>query len=123
MSVRSDLIAAIKPLIPANIKTIDVPRSLDGLETNKPVLMVYRESVTKAPNKQGAWEHTFSAWVISPNIDTARAEDNLDGTLEDILNGLDQIDWLDWKQAERSTFGDNQAPAYKIALTLLTVKD
>lgn len=123
MSVRSDLMAAIKPLLPANIRTVDVPRNLDGLETNKPVLMAYRDSVTKAANKQGAWLHSFSAWIITPNIDSAKAEDNLDTALENVIHALDQIDWLDWSNAERSTFGDQQAPAYRISLTLTTVKE
>lgn len=120
MSVRSDLAAALKPLLPATIKIIHVPRSLDGLETNRPVVMLYREGITKAPNAIGHHLNDFALWLISPNIDPTRAEDSLDTLLDDVIAALDPLDWVNWSQVERSTFGDNQAPAYKITLQIVT---
>ena len=120
MSVRSDLAAALKPLLPATIKIIHVPRGLDGVETNRPVVMLYREGVTKAPNGQGFYLNDFALWLISPNIDPTRAEDSLDNLLDEVIAALDPLDWVNWSQVERSTFGDNQAPAYKITLQIVT---
>lgn len=120
MSVRSDLAAALKPLLPASIKIIYVPRSLDGIETNRPVCMLYREGMTKAPNGQGFYLNDFALWLISPNIDPNRAEDSLDLLLDQTIEALDVLDWLNWTNVERSTFGDNQAPAFKITLQIVT---
>lgn len=119
MSVRSELAAALKPLLPASIKIIDVPRSIDGIEAKRPVIMLYRESRAKAPNSMGDYFDTFALYVITPGVDTRRSEDALDNTLDQVVDALDQIKWLNWSIAERSVFGDNQAPAYKITLTIV----
>lgn len=123
MSLRSDLAAALQPLLPANTKIVDVPRSLDGIEAKKPVVMLYRDEVSKAPNAQGDYFNSFALWVVSPIINTIRAEDNLDDLLDDVLRALDQVSWLNWSTAERSVFGDNQAPAYKVNLTVISNKE
>jgi hypothetical protein len=118
MSVRSELAAALKPLLPSTVKIIDVPRSLDGLEAKRPVVMLYRESRAKAPNALGDYLDTFSLYVVTPGVDVTRAEDALDNTLDQVIDALDQVKWLNWSTAERSLFGDAQAPAYKITLTI-----
>lgn len=118
MSVRSELAAALKPLLPATIKIIDVPRSVDGIEAKRPVVMLYRESRAKAPNAIGDYFDTFTMYVVTPGIDTRRSEDQLDDTLDQVIAALDDIKWLNWSIAERAVFGDNQAPAYKISLTI-----
>lgn len=118
MSVRSELAAALKPLLPASVKIIDVPRSIDGMEAKRPVVLLYRESRAKAPNAMGDYFDTFALYVVTPGIDVRRSEDALDDTLDSVVDALDQITWLNWSVAERSLFGDNQAPAYKITLTI-----
>lgn len=119
MSVRSELAAALKPLLPASIKIIDVPRSIDGIEARRPVVMLYRESRAKAPNAIGDYFDTFALYVVTPGVDTRRSEDALDDALDAVIIALDDIKWVQWTSAERSLFGDNQAPAYKITLTIV----
>ena len=119
MSVRSELAAALKPLLPATVKIIDVPRSIDGMEAKRPVIVLFRESRAKAPNAMGDYFDTFSLYVVTPGVDVRRSEDALDDTLDSVIDALDQIKWLNWSTAERSLFGDNQAPAYKITLTIV----
>jgi hypothetical protein len=123
MGARAQLAAALKPLLPSQVKLVDVPRSLDGVEANKPVVMLYREKLTKAPNAIGDYLATFALWIITPGIDPKRAEDALDDILDDVILAIDAIDFIQWSTAERSTFGDSQAPAYRIDLTVLTSKD
>jgi hypothetical protein len=118
MSVRSELADALKPLLPATVKIIDVPRSIDGIEAKRPVVMLYRESRAKAPNAIGDYFDTFSMYVVTPGVDVRRSEDALDDTLDSVIDALDQIKWLNWSVAERSLFGENQAPAYKITLQI-----
>ena len=119
MSVRSELAAALKPLLPATVKIIDVPRSIDGMESKRPVVLLYRESRSKAPNAMGDYFDTFALYVVTPGVDVSRSEDALDNTLDQVIDALDQITWLQWTSADRSLFGDNQAPAYKITLTIV----
>lgn len=118
MSVRSELAAELKPLLPATVKIIDVPRSIDGIEAKRPVVMLYRESREKAPNGMGDYFDTFTMYVVTPGVDVTRAEDALDDTLDSVIDALDRIKWLNWSVAERSLFGENQAPAYKITLQI-----
>lgn len=118
MSVRSELAAALKPLLPASMKIIDVPRSIDGIEAKRPVIVLYRESRAKAPNAMGDYFDTFALYVITPGVDVRRSEDALDDSLDAVVDALDAIKWVNWSIAERSLFGDNQAPAYKITLTI-----
>ena len=123
MSVRSQVADAIRPLLPQNMRITDVPRSLDGVDPNRPVVLLYRDRLEKAPNAQGAYFSTISLWIITPNIDTVRAEDALDSALDDVIAALDQLVWANWKTAERSIFGDAQAPAYRIDLQVATTKE
>lgn len=123
MSIRSDLVAALKPLLPARIKFVDSPRSLDGLEAKTPVVQVYRETLAKAPNAQGTYLNTFALWIISPGVDVPRAEDTLDDLLDQVVVALDQVKWLNWTTADRSVYGDAEKPAYKINLTILSDKE
>lgn len=123
MSVRSEVADALRPLLPTNMRIIDVPRSLDGLDANRPVVLLYRDRLEKAPNAQGAYFSTVSLWVITPNIDTLRAEDALDTALDEVIAALDTIVWANWRTAERSIFGDAQAPAYRIDLQVATTKE
>lgn len=123
MSVRSQVADALRPLLPTNMRIIDVPRSLDGIDANKPVVLLYRDRLEKAPNAQGAYFSTITLWIITPNIDTARAEDALDNALDTVIAALDTLVWANWRTAERSIFGDAQAPAYRIDLQVATTKE
>ena len=105
------------------MRVIYVPRSLDGVETNRPVLMLYRNQLAKAPNAQGQYLNTLSLWIVSTLIDPNRAEDDLDEALDAVIGAIDALSWVNWKTAERSTFGDAQAPAYRIDLTVATNKE
>lgn len=118
MGSRSDLADALKPLLPAAYKIVDVPRSLDGLEAKRPVVLLYRESREKAPNALGDYIDTFSLYVVSPIINPVKGEDVLDDALDAVIDALDTISWLNWTTAERSLFGDAMAPAYKVTISI-----
>jgi hypothetical protein len=105
------------------MRVIDVPRSLDGMEANRPVVLLYRDRLEKAPNAQGAYLSTISLWIITPKIDTIKGEDELDAALDIVVAALDTILWANWRTAERSIFGDAQAPAYRIDLQVATTKE
>lgn len=120
MTLRADIAAALAAALPNNIKIIDNPRSLDGMEANRPVVQLYRTSLEKAPNALGVYIHTFTIWLISPNVDPRRSDDNLDQYLDDLLPALDAMGNIKWSSATRSVYGDAQAAAYEITATVLT---
>jgi hypothetical protein len=120
MSLRSQIAAELAAALPSNIKIIDNPRSIDGMEAKRPVVQLYRSRLSKAANAIGTYQHSFSIWLISPNIDPRRSDDNLDEYLEILLPALSSIQYLNWTEAVRSVYGDAQAPAYEITATVLT---
>lgn len=122
MSIRSDFATALKGILPSSIRIIDIPKSLDGLEANRPVVMLYREQMTKAVNAQGTYLNQFAVWIVTQYVDPARSEDSLDSVLDQVIDAIDDLDWMNWSVAERSTFGDQQAPAYKITVTVISNK-
>lgn len=119
-TLRAQLASELKALLPNTVKIVDVPRGLDGIEAKRPVVMLYRTSVQKAPNGIGSFFNTFSLWIVSPNIDPKRSEDQLDEMLDVVLAALFEVSWLKWSTATRSTFGDQQAPAYEITLEVIS---
>ena len=119
-TLRSQLADELRSALPATVKIVDVPRGIDGIESKRPLILLYRSAVAKAPNAIGTFFNTFSLWIISPNIDPKRSEDQLDEMLDEVLAALTSIGWLNWSQAVRSTFGEQQAPAYEISLTVLS---
>lgn len=123
MTVRSDLATDLKALLPTNYKFVQVPRSLDNIEAGRPVVMIYRDRLEKAPNAQGVYFSTISVWIITPHVDEDRAEDALDASLDVVIAALDAVSYVNWKSAERSTFGDAQAPAYRVELQVATNKE
>lgn len=123
MNTRKAVAAALKPMLPSRVKLIDVPRSIDGLEVNKPVVLLYREKRSKAPNAIGDYQDTLALWVITPGVDPARAEDALDDILDDVILAVDSVKQIQWTSADRSIFGDSQAPAYRIELTVIANKE
>lgn len=120
MTLRAEIAALLEAALPSNIKIVDNPRSLDGVEAKRPVVQLYRQSLEKAPNAVGTYVHTFAIWLISPNIDPRRSDDNLDEYLDLLLPALDSIPSLRWTTAARSVYGDQQAAAYEITATVLT---
>lgn len=123
MTVRSELATALKAVLPFDYKFVQVPRSLDNIEPGRPVVMIYRDRLEKAPNAQGVYFSTLSLWIVTPHVDETRAEDDLDEILDEVIAALDSVSWVNWKTAERSTFGDAQAPAYRVELQVATNKE
>jgi hypothetical protein len=120
MTLRAQIATELAAVLPSNIKIVDNPRSLDGVEAKRPVVQLYRSRLSKAANALGTYQHTFSIWLVSPNIDPRRSDDTLDEYLDILLPALGTIQYLNWTDAVRSVYGDQQAPAYEITATVLT---
>jgi hypothetical protein len=120
MTLRAQIATALAANLPANVKIIDNPRSLDGVEAKRPVVQLYRTRLAKAPNALGTLQHTFAIWLISPNVDPRKSDDNLDEYLDVVLDAINAIQYVTWTDAVRSVYGDQQAPAYEITANVIT---
>lgn len=121
MNSRKAFAAAIRKQLGRRYKVIDHPRNLDAVETKRPVVMLIRTEMKPAANAQGAYLNEIAVWIIEPK--TIDAEDALDDALEDVILALDAFPGVLWTSAERSTYGDDEQPAYRIQTTTVSTKE
>ncbi|MGG7509434.1 hypothetical protein [Plantibacter sp. YIM 135249] len=111
--------------LPKRYKIVDNPRSIDALERGRPVVQLIQTTVSHAPNAQGSYLCKFAIWVIEPKL--IDPEDDLDAALAEVITALDQLAFLSWETAERSTYGGGPEttgnPAYRIDATVIATKE
>lgn len=120
MNARKGLAAALAKKLGRRYKVIPQPRTIDAIEAGKPVVMVIRTDVAPAANAQGSYLNELAVWVIDPS---AVDEDALDDALDAVILAIDSYPFVIWTKAERSTYGDNEYNAYRIATTALSQKE
>lgn len=76
------------------------------------------EKLREAPI--GQLRHEVILAVFVPNRDLARAEDELDVAITEIIAALDGHPTLNWTEAEKVVTPDGQFPGWEITLTVLT---
>lgn len=117
--VVSDALAAQLP--PRKYKIVPTARSLDQLEAHRPVVMVVRREIADAAtNPMGDYQETIDLWVVEPSI---ASEDRLDDALDDVLEAVERIPFIAFTRAERSIFGDQESPAWRLEVTTYTHKE
>jgi hypothetical protein len=120
---RQQLAAALALLLPADIMIMPAPTSLDPLgNALAAALVLHRKSIKPAPASQGGYLEDFDLWVVVEGIDPDLTETALDAATDLVVEALDGITWLGWTAAERDQF-DEQKPAYRIALSIASVKE
>lgn len=126
MSARTQLAAALKPLLPKAWKIIPYADQVDDQNT----IVVILNQTRIAPNPAAPIAShvvTCEALIVSPERDPAKAETALDDAVDDFLFALDAIDSVLWADAEKVGFGsDSQGDptntAYRLNLTIHTAK-
>lgn len=122
MGVRKTIADALgKELNARRYKIVPTARNLDQLEAKRPAVMIVRRQITDAPtNPMGDYEETLDLWVIEPS---EASEDRLDDALDDVLEAVERIPFLRFTTAERSVFGDQEYPAWRLEVTTYTNKE
>lgn len=120
-SLRQDLDAALKPVLPTKWKLYGYADEIDP--PLHPVVMIRQSKVERSPAApSGIWQHTIAVFVMVPQTDPERAEDALDNALDTLIECIEDLSFpgLTWTGAERVTAGN--LPAYEISLTITTAR-
>lgn len=121
MGTRAELAGALRGILPATVAVIAQPAALANLAPGVTyALMLVRRRVEPGPT-MGTYAETFDVLVLEPSQDEARAEDNLDDHLSEVLEILEPLKWAAFRSAERETYADSW-PAYRIELQITTTK-
>jgi alcohol dehydrogenase YqhD (iron-dependent ADH family) len=100
VSLRSDIAEVLKAELPAEYHVMAYLKTLDN--TSRPVVMIHRSEVTKAPMHH--LDHAVTLHVLVPETLGEEAEDAADKALESVLRLVEQMNNLDWTKAERASY-------------------
>jgi hypothetical protein len=114
VSLRSDIADVLTAELPADYAVMAYVKSLDN--TSRPVVMVHRSKITKAP--LGHLDHAVTLHVLVPETLGEAAEDAADKALETVLALVERMDRLDWTGADRAPY--ENFTGWEITLTATT---
>lgn len=120
-SARVEVAALLATAVPDGWDVDDHVHDLDGLEPDRPRVMVGTTNVAPGP-ALGLRAATLRLVLVEPTTDPGDADDALESRLEVLLNILDTLPLVAWTDAERATFADTW-PAYQITLNVATTKE
>ena len=118
MSVRADLAAALKPLLPRRWKIVDTSSNLDRLSI--PVVMLKQlelEPAPRAPRSQVLVSYVVT--IIDPHEGVENADAALDDGVIDLFRALQSIPFTNPTKATKVTFQDKYL-AYDLTVEVVT---
>jgi hypothetical protein len=122
VSVRTELVALLTPLLPTNWRIVPTNQNLDTLD--RTVMQLKQQSLRPLPAAPNArLEVTYIATVISRHTDIVKAELELDESVLTFISALDALDAVLWSDATKVMANDDKNLAYDITLTIHTEKD
>ena len=110
MSARTQLAAALRAALPGYrlIAAADTP---DRVE--RPTLLLWQGTVTRAEQiSHDRLQVDLVLWLLVGNESPEAAEAALEKGLDDVIEALRPLTWVDWPNAERLTFGEPDGPSY-----------
>lgn len=117
MSLRSDIADVLKAELPAGkYRVLPYMRELDNSAAR--VVMVHRKKIARNRDRHALIDHDVVIHALVPETLGEAAEDAADACVDDVLGVLQQIDNLDWSEAERSTY--TNFVGYEITVTATT---
>lgn len=116
-TVRRDVVALLKPLLPRTWKLVPYGTNLDALGT-APVVMLLLDSIVRSPTAPMSQRLVrFNLQVIEPKVDPATREDALDDKLLILLEKIDLLPVpIRFLEAKRGMTPDQTNVAYDISL-------
>lgn len=105
--------------LPSEWRQIQEQRIPATIERTTVILKHARvEKLREAPI--GHLRHEVILAVFVPNRDLARAEDELDVAITEIIASIDGHSTLNWTEAQKIVTPDGQFPGWELTLTVLT---
>lgn len=121
MTVRSDLAALLKPLLPKTWKI--VPFAEDYTVGTHHVVMLVPQTITRAPEApMGVLRHTYNVIVIEPKTDPEKAEDSLDDAVGQLLHAIEVTPGIGFSEATRTVWNDSN-PSWDISMSVYSQKE
>jgi len=117
-TVRSDLADLLTPKLPADWKIIPNQTVPETLHTVTVVLKHYKlEKLPEAPQRH--LSNSFTLTVASPLTTIAKAEDDLDDAVLELVTTIDTLSSVDWTDATKVLVNDSYI-GWDISLTVIT---
>lgn len=119
---RAELVAALEAALPDDVKVEGYSRlNLSSLKV--PHVLVKLEEVVPEPSAPQAYRrYSLELILVVQLTETPAADDLLDGLLEDVLYGLEQLETTGFESARRSVFEGTQTPAYAVRCYMICPK-
>lgn len=116
-----NVLAELLAPVTAGMKTI---RSYAGLERLEQPVMIIKQNRIEPHPALPTNSHLigFVVTIASPYADVDRAEDQLDGLVNDLIHAIDDTDSIMWTSADRTQVQD-QFHAYDINVQLISKKE
>jgi hypothetical protein len=118
LTTREQLAAQLRPLLPKAWKLIPYSRNLDVLSQTA---VMFHATAIRPTAIQGVIEVDYTVSVISPKVDTDRAQTDLDDDVLEVIHALDTLDWLLFREATPTVVQDNLS--WDITITVNTNKE
>lgn len=116
-SVRDSLVDELRRILGSSVHVIPYQDNVDALDRR--TVMVKQTTIARLPESPaGQLRVDYVLTFISPNVDPAKAERDLDQWVPQTLADL-RVSWLAWTSAEKVLF-DPQNLAYDVAAFVLT---
>ncbi len=106
MTSRTQLVDDLKAALPSKYRVVGFNSALDAVKA--PTVMVWQSKIER-PEQFGLHGLlvTFDLWLLVGQENTARADEALDVALDDVIDALQGITWVDWQDAERGILFDS----------------
>ncbi|KQQ22877.1 hypothetical protein ASF48_06995 [Rathayibacter sp. Leaf299] len=119
-TVRAQLSDLLKPLLPKG--WVIIPEQRDPGVITKTTVLLKQDKISKLPASPiGSLQTSFILTIVTPHIDTTRAEDDLDDSVLELTTALDSLNGVDWTEAQK--VGAGEYLGYDISLSIITKKD
>lgn len=111
-TARAELVAALKAGLPMNdggeprYRVLGYARSLDAMP--KPTVLAWADTLTRGPGLKGRdlVSVDYRLWALVDGEDATTVDDSLDPVLDDVLDAVAGIGFIDWTTAERGLYDD-----------------
>lgn len=120
---RAEVAGLLGRNLPRAVRVLAYARNIDS--PTKDTVMVRLDEVAPATTSATfRRRYTFGLVLIVPSTDTTgKADERLDGLLEDVLHAIEQHPLLSWERAVRATYLDSTLPAYEITASVIHEKE
>lgn len=116
MSARTELAAALKPLLPKRWVIVPSVRNIDRMTV--PHLIINASRIEPGA-QSGALRTTFGITIVEPKVDIDAAENALDDEVSEFLTALLKLGWCHWESASKQVYEDRHL-AWTVDLETIT---